>query len=543
MKYEDAVLEHHDLGAALDINDERLLKSGSKSEKLKKLVAQFLIDAMRIDREQGIIMVDSYRTKWLAIMEHPNTKEILDLDEYLAFRRENGGMDPFWAMARFGMDMKLDDAELSSVAHIFNSVDNALVLTNDYYSWGRENAASQRVGSGRIVNSIELMMRTKEASDDSTAGSVSTRKPISLGIESSSDSSTSFEDIVSESKGTKLQQFSPTGDIDAISSSPITHPETIQLWFKPDSSVIQEPCEYMRLMPSKGVRKSLIDALNDWLRVPKFSINTIEEIIRLLHDASLILDDIEDNSPLRRGKPAVHMLFGHSQAINSANFMSVQAVRASRKLLNQGGVDVLLEDLECLYLGQSLDLYWKFSLKCPTENEYINMIDNKTGGMFRMLIRLMRAESPRFVDISFDRLVLLFGRFFQIRDDYMNLASGQYADSKGFCEDLDEGKFSYPIVYCVEHSPRFKSQILGIFRQRPTALGDRTEPLSREVKMHILSCLEVSGALDATLEYANRLEDELELEIDKLEAVTNETNPMLRLLLARLSMKGGRGEA
>lgn len=93
MKYEDAVMEHDDLGAALDINDERLLKSGSKSEKLKKLVAKFLLDTMRIDQEQGIIMVDSYRTKWLAIMEHRNAEEIVDLDKYLAFRRENGGME------------------------------------------------------------------------------------------------------------------------------------------------------------------------------------------------------------------------------------------------------------------------------------------------------------------------------------------------------------------------------------------------------------------------------------------------------------------
>lgn len=167
----------------------------------------------------------------------------------------------------------------------------------------------------------------------------------------------------------------------------------------------------------------------------------------------------------------------------------------------------------------------------------MNMIDNKTGGMFRMLIRLMRAETSRFADVSFDRLVLLFGRFFQIRDDYMNLASDQYADTKGFCEDLDEGKFSYPIVYCMDNLPKFRSHLLGIFRQRPTVLGGCTDPLPREVKIYVLDCLKESGALGATKEYAIRLEDELEAEIGHLEALTGETNPMLRLLLVRLSMK------
>lgn len=93
MKYDEAVVLHDDLGAALDIHDDRQLASGSKSEKLKKLVAEFLLDALSLDREKGILMVDSYRTKWLAIMEHPNTEEFFELDKYLAFRRENGGME------------------------------------------------------------------------------------------------------------------------------------------------------------------------------------------------------------------------------------------------------------------------------------------------------------------------------------------------------------------------------------------------------------------------------------------------------------------
>ena len=93
MQADDAITEHDDLGAALDINDQRVLQKGSKSEKLKKLVAKFLLDAMSIDREKGILMVDSYRTKWLAIMEHQNTEEFVSLDAYLAFRRNNGGME------------------------------------------------------------------------------------------------------------------------------------------------------------------------------------------------------------------------------------------------------------------------------------------------------------------------------------------------------------------------------------------------------------------------------------------------------------------
>jgi geranylgeranyl pyrophosphate synthase len=167
----------------------------------------------------------------------------------------------------------------------------------------------------------------------------------------------------------------------------------------------------------------------------------------------------------------------------------------------------------------------------------MNMVDNKTGGMFRMLLKLMQAESLRISTFDFDRLTFLFGRFFQIRDDYMNLRSGEYSDQKGFCEDLDEGKFSYPIVHCLEHHPEFKDHIIGIFRQRSSMLSQASAPLSREIKLHIVGYLKSTGTFKATWTYLNDLEAEIEAEIGKLENATGETNPTLRLLVTRLGVR------
>ncbi|KAF2141602.1 uncharacterized protein K452DRAFT_271217 [Aplosporella prunicola CBS 121167] len=309
--------------------------------------------------------------------------------------------------------------------------------------------------------------------------------------------------------------------------------------YKPSSLAIKAPSTYISSMPSKGVRSTLIEALNTWLHVPPGPLKTIMSVVNNLHNASLILDDIEDNSPLRRGKPAAHAIFGQAQAINSANFMFVQATQDAAKKFSAEGLTALLEELEGLYLGQSWDLYYKYNLICPTEVEYINMVDHKTGGMFKMLLRLMQAESA-LVDTSvlpsFEKLTLLFGRFFQIRDDYMNF--GDYAASKGFCEDLDEGKFSFPIVYCLENHPEYRGHILGIFRQRPTAATNVPCSLSKESKQHLMECLKKSEAFSETLECLMDMERELESEIERLEHQTGETNPLLRLCLARLSMKG-----
>ncbi|KAK8091905.1 geranylgeranyl pyrophosphate synthase [Apiospora hydei] len=117
---------------------------------------------------------------------------------------------------------------------------------------------------------------------------------------------------------------------------------------------------------------------------------------------------------------------------------------------------------------------------------------------------------------------------------------GDYAAQKGLCEDLDEGKFSYPVVYCLAHHPEYRGHLLGVFRQRPTSTSSNgsSPPLSKECKAHLTACLKKSGAFDKTLDCLRDLERELEGEIGRLERAAGEANPMLRLCLAKLSVKG-----
>lgn len=336
--------------------------------------------------------------------------------------------------------------------------------------------------------------------------------------------------VSSSSSDTNAGELPPSPSSSPVSRYPLRAAST---------EALDAPLLYLAGMPSKGVRGVLIEALNTWLSVPPAAVQTITSVVNSLHNASLILDDLEDNSPLRRGLPSVHSIFGPAQAVNSANALFVRAVSETAGALRPASLAAALEELENLHRGQSWDLYWKHSLACPSEADYINMIDHKTGGMFRLLVRLMVAEAPpepKLDAAGLERLALLFGRFFQIRDDYMNF--GDYAAQKGFCEDLDEGKFSYPVVHCLANCPEYRGHILGVFRQRPAVPPATASPLSKETKAHLLGCLVRSGSLDHTLGCLREMERELELEIDALERLTGEANPMLRLCLARLSTEG-----
>lgn len=304
------------------------------------------------------------------------------------------------------------------------------------------------------------------------------------------------------------------------------------------------PCRYIKAMPSKGLRSSFTNAFNQWTKINDNTVQLISDIIDHLHNSSLILDDIEDNSPLRRGLPATHTVFGPAQAINSANYMYVQAVQLSRRLPNPSSVDVLLEELSSIFLGQSWDLYWKFHVQLPREAEFMDMVDHKTGVMFRLLMHLMLLQSSVFDESTLPvlkRLAQPFGRFFQIRDDFMNLHSQDYADQKGICEDLDEGKISYPILRMLHNKPEYRDQITGILRhQAATRAASSTgaaTTMSKETKAYICKLLNESNAMGDTLDVLKKLEAETDAAISEVEKSLGDTNEVLRLLIGTLSVR------
>ena len=299
------------------------------------------------------------------------------------------------------------------------------------------------------------------------------------------------------------------------------------------SEALLAPCDYIKSLPSKSVRKVLIDAFNVWLEVPPVSLEVIKRVVDDLHSSSLILDDIQDDSPLRRGKTAAHLIFGPAQSINSATYMFVEAVQRVNKLNNPNMMHVLLEELENLFVGQSWDLNWKFSMICPSEAEYLAMVDRKTGAMFGMLLRLMQAASLETAVYDLRPLAHIMGRWYQVRDDYMNLQGVEYSKQKGFCEDLDEGKLSYPIVHCCNAQPAFGSLILGIFRQKQK---NPSQNLLMESKMQILECLKKAGTLEATWDLLTKMQDEIEEKIKDLEIQSGDENPTLRLLIKVLNV-------
>ena len=114
----------------------------------------------------------------------------------------------------------------------------------------------------------------------------------------------------------------------------------------------------------------------------------------------LRVDDIEDSSVLRRGIPVAHNIYGTAQTLNSANYVYFCALQELLKLNNPKFTEIYAQELCNLHRGQGMDLYWRDTLTCPSEEDYLEMVGNKTGGLFRLAVKLMQAESTgiRFVE-------------------------------------------------------------------------------------------------------------------------------------------------
>ncbi|KAI8055917.1 geranylgeranyl pyrophosphate synthase [Syncephalis plumigaleata] len=256
--------------------------------------------------------------------------------------------------------------------------------------------------------------------------------------------------------------------------------------------LLLEPYTYLLQNPGKEIRSKMIAAFNEWLKVPQHELSVITRVVEMLHTASLLIDDVEDNSTLRRGVPVAHKIYGVPMVINTANFVYFRALDDLRQLNNSRMVDIFTELLN-LHRGQGMELYFRDSVICPTLEEYREIISNKTGGLLRLAVKLMQEASPS--DIDCVPLINLLGEHFQIRDDYINLKSEKYTDAKGFCEDLSEGKFSFPII----HSIRADSKNTQLFIYY----------VNVEVKSYALTLMEQTDSFGHTVAVIRELEQQI----------------------------------
>ncbi|KAM7188405.1 Isoprenoid synthase domain containing protein [Rhypophila sp. PSN 637] len=489
-----------------------------------------------------------------------------NLEEFLAWRLV------YNSLIIYGCGIEISDQEEQLLTHLSQDAWRAAGFYNDYFSLDKELRDAEKRGMkfDEIWNVIPVLMRERsigldgakhvnwcagtsgESTSNSTSPPYKRPKKVTHTRAASCVVCSSFLTLsngrhhVNHTKDDSLQVQNGTNGtnnghqnagvakpVESTATAPLDDSVRVKKLFGDSTvgpvsdDVIMGPWKYISQSTGKGVRDKLFDALKAWYEVPDTSVTILKKSIELIHHSSLMLDDIEDGSPLRRGKPSAHTVFGIPQTVNACNFMMTKAVEMLGDLGSKYQQIVLAEMNEA-FIGQSLDVHWTSNLVCPTIEEYINVLDRKSGSLICVVDKLMRAASPLpSKPKTCHCLVVLFGRFYALRDDYVNLVSAEYTKIKGFCEDLDEGKFSILIIHAFNSLP--PDQALPL---RNMLIKRRVDGCSTlEKKQLILDMLEQGGRFAYTLDLLRDLQDELAHALELVEEETNVQNPAFRAVI------------
>lgn len=201
--------------------------------------------------------------------------------------------------------------------------------------------------------------------------------------------------------------------------------------------------------------------------------------VELIHNLSLVHDDIQDGSHERRGRPSLWKLWGQPQAINIGDFMFALASLALLRLRDHGvpseevihAFRLLTEACKELCEGQYLDIEFENRIDI-TVADYLSMIRKKTAALMAASASTgaylgERREKVRY----FHEFGEALGMAYQIRDDILGVWGTEDSTGKSMEDDLRQRKKTLPVVYALRES-RDKAKLERLYTQRHVGGGD-----------------------------------------------------------------------
>ena len=222
--------------------------------------------------------------------------------------------------------------------------------------------------------------------------------------------------------------------------------------------------------------------------------------VELIHNFSLIHDDIEDNSELRRGRLTVWKKWGVAQATNAGDALFALAHLEMLRLTESLPPDSVIQALQsldqtCLHLtqGQYLDLSYERRLDL-TEFDYYQMVQGKTSALLAACTEIgaIIASAPVEILRSYQQFGHYLGLAFQAQDDFLGIWGNAALTGKSSDSDLVAGKKTLPVLYGINRRGAFYDRWLQ-------------GPISPQQAPAIAELLTADGAQESTRHQVDRL--------------------------------------
>lgn len=222
---------------------------------------------------------------------------------------------------------------------------------------------------------------------------------------------------------------------------------------------------------------------------------TLAASVEFMHTATLLHDDVVDESDLRRGKQAARMLWGNEASVLVGDFLLGQAFKMMVETGSLPALAVLSNAAAVIAEGEVLQLSTARHLR-TTEDEYLAVINAKTAALFSAAAEVGaivadRPEEERAALRSFGRNL---GLAFQLVDDALDYSGDAAELGKALGDDFREGKITLPIVLAYRRGSGEERS----FWERTLERGEQEDGDLERASEHLLR----HGALDATSERA-----------------------------------------
>jgi geranylgeranyl pyrophosphate synthase len=244
-------------------------------------------------------------------------------------------------------------------------------------------------------------------------------------------------------------------------------------------------------------------------------------IPEVIHNGTIMIDDIEDDSELRRGKPCTHRLYGLDVAINAGNsmyYLPLLTLMKNREKLEVHQLSRIYEiyarEMINLSLGQAMDIAWHKDLAGAdnlNETQYLQMCAYKTGTLARMAVKIaaILCNANEHTVESLGGFAEALGVAFQIQDDVLDLTSEKFGEKKGGRgQDITEGKRSLVVIHTLEKAKSTdKENLLRILKMHTT---------DQELKDDAIEIMERYNSIEYARQFAKKLTAESWKEVDEI---------------------------
>ena len=214
-----------------------------------------------------------------------------------------------------------------------------------------------------------------------------------------------------------------------------------------DVALVRQVAEYIVTSGGKRLRPALLVLSANACGYKGHEHYTLAAVVELIHTATLLHDDVVDESSLRRGRPTANAAFGNAASVLVGDFLYSRAFQMMVRLDRMRVLEVLSDATNVIAEGEVLQL---LNTRNPDidESRYLDVIRRKTAKLFEASMRLgaILSSADRALEDALASYGMYLGTAFQLIDDVLDYSGDSSVIGKNLGDDLAEGKATLPLI-------------------------------------------------------------------------------------------------